>query len=303
MKCVVCDSPDTYPFLRFERHVGVRSSWGVPSVDQTIYKCRACALQFTDRQVSMEEEEGMYDRSYQEAMAGSLGESERATGAPEQSQLRIDLVRRHAASGDLLDVGCSTGIFLEKAREAGFAIWGLDLSEYACQTTRARVGLGEDRILQSDIAAAALLDQRKFDVITAWDVIEHCANPREDLARMAAALKPGGILVLRTPNTSSVFFQSALWLSRATLGRVKFPLLSLYHSDHLVYFNPPSLNRMIETAGLKVEATLADPLLWKRFRYCECRRGPLVNAGIGSLYFLGRAVGSGHGFIAVARAP
>lgn len=302
MKCVVCDSQDTFPFLRFERNPKVRSSWGVPSVAQTIYKCRTCALQFTDRQVSMEEEEGMYDQSYQETMAGAGGESEKATGAPEQSQLRVDLVKKYAASGDLLDVGCSTGIFLEKAREAGFSVWGLDLSEYACQASRTRLGLGEDRIIQSGIAGAAILDQKKFDIITAWDVIEHCAQPREDLARMAAALKPGGVLVLRTPNTSSIFFQTALWLSRATLGRVKFPLLSLYHSDHLVYFNPQSLGRMLERAGLQVEASVADPLLWKRFRYCECRRGPLVNAGIGSLYFLGRAVGSGHGFIAVARA-
>lgn len=300
-ECICCGSRETIEFLRLSPDIKTVSSWGVPSSPQTIFKCLRCGLQFTDRIISHEEEKDMYAQVYHDLMAGTLGESEKKTGALEQSGLRIKLVKKHVSTGALLDVGCSTGIFLEKARQEGFAIFGLDTSEYACKVARERLQLEEDRIVHATISDAVLLREKKFDVITAWDVLEHCSKPREDMERMVGALKPGGVLVIRTPNTSSIFFQTALLLYRLTLKRVTFPLVSLYHSDHLVFFNRSSLGNLFSSLGIKTLQMTTDPLQWKRFRYCECRRGPWINAAIGGLYFLGRAFGGGHGLIGIGR--
>ncbi len=299
MRCACCNSNDTRTFLTLHQDTETRSSWGEPYSNQTIFVCRQCGVQFSDRIQSGKEPE--YGQEYQNLMTGSINATEMDSGILEQSEVRIRLIKEEFREGNLLDVGCSTGIFLEKAMENGFSVYGLDPSEYACKETKQRLGLGDDRIFKESIQNSRILQEKKFDVITVWDVIEHCLSPREDLERMLHALNPKGIIVIRTPDTSSIFFQTALLISKISVGMVKFPLLSLYHSDHFVLFNRKSLGHLFSQVGLKDHRMLADSLIWKRFKYCECRRGFLVNFGISFLYFMGRALGHGHGLIGIGR--
>ncbi|KLI37564.1 methyltransferase, partial [Brachyspira hyodysenteriae] len=79
--------------------------------------------------------------------------------------------------GNILDIGCSTDILLEEAKKLGFEPYGLEISEYASNIAKKRIG--EDRIYNGTLDTYQL--DKKFDVITMIDVIEHFRNPIEIL--------------------------------------------------------------------------------------------------------------------------
>jgi ubiquinone/menaquinone biosynthesis C-methylase UbiE len=96
--------------------------------------------------------------------------------------------------GTLLDVGCATGQFLVVAQERGWSVAGVELSSWAAQQARERVGavIYEQGVPNSSLPAGA------FDAITMWDCIEHLTDPTAALDDIYRLLKPGGLLMLST---------------------------------------------------------------------------------------------------------
>jgi 2-polyprenyl-3-methyl-5-hydroxy-6-metoxy-1,4-benzoquinol methylase len=148
---------------------------------------------------------------------------------------RLALIRRHAAAGRLLDLGAACGFMLEAALEAGFDPWGVEFSEPAIQlaaeTVRGRITRGD----VNDLAPGA------FDVLTAFDIIEHQLDPAATLRRWSERVAPGGLLVLTTPDAGSVF--------RLVMGR-RWPMLQPL--QHTVLFSRAALSRLLEEAGFEV---------------------------------------------------
>ena len=168
------------------------------------------------------------DERYEEETSGRLETFSRALADIEQ----------HEPSGRLLDVGCHTGIFLDVARRAGWATTGVEPSRWSAERARAR-GL---QVFDGTLADAGLAES-SFDVITMWDVIEHLAEPVEELKRAHRLLRPGGLLAVSTMNVET-------WFPRL-LGR-RWPW---YMQMHLYYFTPRTLNQMLKLAGYEpVEA-------------------------------------------------
>jgi 2-polyprenyl-3-methyl-5-hydroxy-6-metoxy-1,4-benzoquinol methylase len=101
--------------------------------------------------------------------------------------------------GRLLDLGCGSGAWLLQMRDLGWQVRGLDFDPEAVALARRR-GLEVDQ--------GPLEDQRyraeSFDVITLNHVIEHVPDPVATLAECRRVLRPGGRLMLFTPNTASL---------------------------------------------------------------------------------------------------
>lgn len=103
-------------------------------------------------------------------------------------------VREAKPAGGLLDVGCAFGRFLEIA-EPHYTCEGLDVSRYALERARARV----PNVPLYHAAIEEFATDRRYEVVTCFDVLEHV--PRVDVAmrRVRDLLAPGGVMVAAIP--------------------------------------------------------------------------------------------------------
>jgi SAM-dependent methyltransferase len=95
----------------------------------------------------------------------------------------------------ILDVGCGTGGMLPLLRQWG-EVTGIDMSAQALELARQR---GGNPILHQGGLPEGLPRGERYDLITAFDVIEHLAEPVASLQAMRGALRPGGVLVCTVP--------------------------------------------------------------------------------------------------------
>jgi SAM-dependent methyltransferase len=109
-----------------------------------------------------------------------------------------DLIRRAArppADAQVLELGCGTGHNL--AMLAGFGhVEGLELDAEARAISEKRLGR---KVMSSPLPELSEVPDRHYDLIGAFDVIEHIEDDRAALASIAAKLKPGGRFVMTVP--------------------------------------------------------------------------------------------------------
>ncbi len=215
--------------LEFE-HDGFGSSRHGVGLGRVV-QCLSCGLAWQVPMPSAETLARIYgemqDDVYLDEMTGRQHAAKR--------NLRV-LHRYRKPPGRLLDVGCSAGIFLENAQQAGWQVLGIEPSKSLSRSARERVG---QEILNTTFEEADL-EPESFETVILWDVLEHVLDPAAMIQRAASLLPPGGVLAINTPNIES-------WIAKLTGSR--WPLLL---PEHLHYFSYPSVQRMLESSGLKL---------------------------------------------------
>ncbi len=111
----------------------------------------------------------------------------------------IKYIRKYKESGKLLEVGCGEGYFLKRI-SSYYSIWGIDINEYAVDIARE---VAPKAIIKLCDATKLPFKTSFFDVIVAFDVIEHLRQPELFFKEANRVLKIGGILIVRTPNPIS----------------------------------------------------------------------------------------------------
>lgn len=107
-----------------------------------------------------------------------------------------ELVTRFVpVGGQVLDLGCGTGYFLE-GLAPHYEAWGVDLSPLAVQMSQAR-GLANVRGGTTEDLSA--VDSRRYDLVCLLDVIEHLDDDLGALQKTRAVLKPGGCVLITVP--------------------------------------------------------------------------------------------------------
>jgi len=96
--------------------------------------------------------------------------------------------------GRLLDVGCADGFFLELARADGWEVAGVEISEPMAEETARQLGVPIVTSIEK------LPEDAVYDAVTLWEVVEHFREPVAELRRLVRRLRPGGALMLSTPN-------------------------------------------------------------------------------------------------------
>lgn len=153
---------------------------------------------------------------------------------------QLDYFYRHlpVRPGRLLDVGCGNGVFLMRAREAGWTVQGIEPDPKAAASAR-RAGL---EVIEGTLDNGE--DLGLFDAVTASHVIEHVHDPRLFFRQVFERLRPGGRLWLATPNVES--------LGHRRYGRA---WRGLEPPRHMTVFSLPALRRLLDDAGfVQVEA-------------------------------------------------
>lgn len=150
---------------------------------------------------------------------------------------RLDKIEKYLGKKtSLLDVGCALGDCLLMAKKKGWKhAMGLELSDYACKFARER-GL----IVYKGTLEANGIKNKKFEVITMQDVIEHVRDPINNLKRARGYLKEGGLIYLVTPDVGGAW--------EKLLGRY------WYHykpGEHTMYFSQESMRTALKKAGFK----------------------------------------------------
>jgi len=96
----------------------------------------------------------------------------------------------------LLDVGCGNGKFAAQYLKRGIEVWGVDITPKLVTAAKKR-GI---RVVRHDLNKKLPLKDNFFDIITCSEVIEHVFNTEQLLRELKRVLRPGGIVVLTTPN-------------------------------------------------------------------------------------------------------
>ena len=145
----------------------------------------------------------------------------------------------------VLDVGCGAGLLCEPLARLGAAVTGIDAAAENIAAARAHAALSDLTIDYRACGIEALAGET-FDLVTSLEVIEHVATPAAFVAGLTAALAPGGLLILSTPNRTALSRLALITIGEGT-GRIPRGT-----HDWEKFLTPGELTDLIEAAGLKV---------------------------------------------------
>jgi 2-polyprenyl-3-methyl-5-hydroxy-6-metoxy-1,4-benzoquinol methylase len=191
----------------------------VDELEWNAVRCRSCGLGYLNPRPTVDEIKRYYPSAYF-----------RHRG------LQTERYRRLAEyvpgeRGKLLDVGTARGDFIAEMRERGWQVAGIESAQNAGNPH----GL---QIYRGQFPEQCDLPSNSYDVVTAWAVFEHLHDPLEAFRVCARLLRPDGHLIVQVPNLRSIW---ARWALQEDVPR------------HLYFFNPKTLRKFADRAGLRVE--------------------------------------------------
>ena len=286
-RCPICgdDEPDLhYQITRFQ-----------------VLRCRSCTQIYLYPLLSPEEIRAMFAQLYTSG-EGSVPElksyyaycydDEPSNPLVQLYESWLDEIEKHHAPGRILDVGCGTGLFLAAAQRRGWQPFGIDDSEEATQYARDHFGL--------DVWVGDFKDfhaeDRRFDVITGWDILEHARKPIEVLEAMRSCLAPSGSVALSTPNQRNILDLVAGSRYRLTGGRATGDLEKFYIEQHFLYYTPQTLTAALERAGFEVVKMAREGTDLRRLSL-----SPFMRLTLQSLFWVARLMGLETRLCAIGR--
>ena len=153
------------------------------------------------------------------------------------------LLDHFAEPGAVADVGCGAG---HQLAELGpqFSPVGIEISSVICREAEARLAHRDVRIVNADaLGGLRAIEDQSLTGVVMRSFLEHHTEPAQILEETRRVLVPGGVAVIKVPNFAS-------WNARLRGARwcgLRFP-------DHVNYFTPDTLRRMVQEAGLTVRA-------------------------------------------------
>ena len=107
---------------------------------------------------------------------------------------------KYKENGRVLDIGCSTGVYLAKLRELGWDCYGVEISRKAADWGKNKLGLK----IVTGTAEQVLFPEEYFDAVTMWHVLEHVYSPEKTIKEVYKVLRKGGVFIVGIPNAGSI---------------------------------------------------------------------------------------------------
>jgi len=208
----------------------------------TLWRCQKCGLIFVNPQPKFNQIKEIYNQHYfKNNNSNSIGYENYAQDKPniiktfEKRWRQIEKLYQN--KGNVLDLGCAMGFFLEVAKNHNWQTYGVELSNYASQIAQKFFG---DKITNGSLSQTCFSEEF-FDIITLWDYLEHIPNPANELTQVWHLLKKGGLIILSTPNTAS-------WPHKI----FKNKWMGYKDQEHLFYFSTNNVIMLLEKVGFKI---------------------------------------------------
>lgn len=208
-KCAYCPGQAFDPWLE-----GVTDRLGVAPGTFSFWKCRECGSGVLHPAPKPEDLAALYPEVYSfHPEVGKAGKLRQLIAGLEErlffqrqyhAQYRImeKAMGRPQPGARLLDVGCGTGQRLRAFRERGYDVHGLDFLPSVVEHLRSELGIGATC---GDLTRLdQLFPEGSFDVVTAFQVVEHVHDARGLLGRCFTVLRPGGWLAATVPMGDSL---------------------------------------------------------------------------------------------------
>ena len=206
--------------------------------DFKIVRCNKCSLVYL---TNIPDESEIYEDYYE--IKFTKDDYTKDSALPHLAEIyeineqRLEYLKGVKPGGSLLDVGCGSGLFLRTASREGYETYGIDVSNNALAFAESQFGLNVGKETLDELVSAG----RKFDIVTLWHVLEHFANPVEELKKIKQLLSPGGICLVEVPNFNSIKFK----LSKVKWKGGNHPLY------HRTFFTAPTLKDTLQRSGFE----------------------------------------------------
>jgi 2-polyprenyl-3-methyl-5-hydroxy-6-metoxy-1,4-benzoquinol methylase len=202
----------------------------------------AWLVRWDGERFAFEQEPPVYEEEYFEGdklTAGGYGDYTAQSGwRLEKAARQVKEMREITGlrEGRVFDIGSGYGFFRVALRDAGFEQDGLEVSAFARAVARSSYDL--------ETFDGTLDDHwqdwpERFDAATLFDLIEHVADPDVLMSQVAAIVRPGGFVGIKTPNIDCP--------EAEVFG-------AHYHSlkrEHLGFFSPDSLTAVAQRTGFE----------------------------------------------------
>jgi 2-polyprenyl-3-methyl-5-hydroxy-6-metoxy-1,4-benzoquinol methylase len=223
-----------------------------------VVRCPTCELVFISPRLRPQALQRLYDDAgyfeggvYGDGVAGDGSAGGRFSPAMllqrtwTAGRLRLlDRLRGGPADGRLLEVGSGYGLFLDAARRAGWTTSGVELSRTGAKHAQGALGLD---VFCGQLADAPL--EPGFDVVCAWDTVEHVPDPLDFWRTVRGLVADDGVVVFTTPYVSS--------LPARLLGTRWW---TLKPTEHIWHFTPRTHALLLARAGLVLTDVVRSPL-------------------------------------------
>ena len=154
----------------------------------------------------------------------------------ERHKLRYNLIKKYKPSGSLFDLGAGWGHFMLTGQMLGYEVYGIEISEQPYLYSKNDLKLPVDHIDFFDMK-----EDKKFDIVTMWDVLEHIDKADDVIAKCARITAKDGYIVIQVPQIDSYF---------AKKHKDSWKMMGL---DHVNYFGKKTITQLLKKHGYEVK--------------------------------------------------
>jgi len=196
-------------------------------------RCNYCSLVIINPRPVYDDVIDTYDEDY------STGYIKKADKKIQRAKRWTKAVQKYGVKkGRWLDVGCSAGFIIKAVEELGFEGHGVDVEKHGVEFAKNNLGL---KNIYHGILEEQKYPNGYFDVISAYDVIEHVPDLNSFIAELKRILSPDGVIDIRTPDIGHWAVPKKLKNWNAILP-----------SEHLYYFDKRTLPLAFARHDLKL---------------------------------------------------
>lgn len=192
--CPVCGSSKFDPFIPGKDFFLTGEAFD-------IVKCHECGFRFTNPRPKSEDLGKYYEStdyiSHSDSRKGLFASVYQLVRKYTLSR-KLALISKFQQKGEILDIGCATGQFLNYMAEHGWSATGIEPDE----KTRAHA-ISEYGLKVFPEEQLNILEKSSFDVITMWHVLEHVSELNARMEQLKNLLKPQGTLIIAVPNCNA----------------------------------------------------------------------------------------------------